>query len=34
VGRARLPGLALVDTSTTVPDADRDGMFVARWTRS
>jgi 16S rRNA (cytosine967-C5)-methyltransferase len=34
VRRARLPGLALVDTATTVPDADRDGMFVARWTRS
>jgi len=34
VGAARLDGLALRDEATHVPDADRDGMYVARWTRS
>ncbi|HEX4902262.1 MAG TPA: transcription antitermination factor NusB [Acidimicrobiales bacterium] len=33
VGRVGLPGLVLLDEVTHVPDADRDGMYVARWTR-
>jgi hypothetical protein len=30
----RLPGLELAEESTIDPDADRDGMYVAAWTRS
>lgn len=34
VDRVDLPGLGLLDDATNVPDDDRDGMYVARWTRS
>jgi len=34
VARVRLPGLTLLDEATHRPDADRDGMYVARWARS
>ena len=34
VRRASLPGLDLVEETTVVPDADHDGMYVARWARS
>jgi len=33
VGRARLDGLELLDEQTLVPDAEHDGMYVARWVR-
>lgn len=33
VTRASLPGLELLDETTMAPDAERDGMYVARWQR-
>jgi 16S rRNA (cytosine967-C5)-methyltransferase len=32
--RVRLPGFELAEESTIDPDADRDGMYLAAWTRS
>jgi len=33
VARASLPDLELLDEETILPDADRDGMYLARWAR-